>query len=74
MSEPTIESAAGRSPAVGNPVEPVGGFRDGHPPFFLMWARAAAMEYHQGQVDKIGEPYIYHPARVAQACQAGRVR
>lgn len=30
-------------------------------------ARLTAEHYHRGQVDKIGEPYIGHPARVAKA-------
>lgn len=39
-------------------------------PPYLAWARHAAHYYHEGQVDKIGEPYIGHPARVAAACRA----
>jgi hypothetical protein len=30
-------------------------------------ARTLAMEAHAGQVDKIGKPYIGHPARIAMA-------
>lgn len=36
-------------------------------PTWLMWSIATAEHYHRGQVDKIGEPYIGHPARVALA-------
>lgn len=36
-------------------------------PDYLTWAMLAAAHYHEGQVDKIGEPYIGHPARVAAA-------
>ena len=37
-------------------------------PWWLHWASAAADLYHRDQVDKIGEPYIGHPRRVAAAC------
>jgi (p)ppGpp synthase/HD superfamily hydrolase len=33
-------------------------------------ARTLAMEAHQGQVDKVGQPYIGHPARIAMAVRA----
>lgn len=32
-------------------------------------AYEVAREAHEGQVDKIGEPYIGHPFRVAKACE-----
>lgn len=33
-------------------------------------ARTLAMSAHHGQVDKIGEPYIGHPARIAAAVRS----
>jgi (p)ppGpp synthase/HD superfamily hydrolase len=35
---------------------------------YLTWAIHTAQLAHQDQVDKIGEPYINHPYRVAAAC------
>ena len=28
-----------------------------------------AVQYHKGQLDKVGQPYILHPLRVMQRCQ-----